>query len=62
MWKVQQDIRSAKDVKTDKTATAIVGGLQNQNVYVLRVLGYSRAGDGAISEAVYFSVLGIIMR
>ena len=35
---------------------AIINELQSDVMYVLRVLGYSIAGDGALSEAIYFSV------
>ena len=37
---------------------ASIDGLQKHTVYVLRVLGYSGGGDGALSESIYFTVLG----
>ncbi|KAL4221661.1 Contactin 1 [Mactra antiquata] len=58
VWEVQADIRTAKDTVVGKVNEAVVGGLQMHMVYVLRVLGYSSAGDGSLSEAVYFSITG----
>ncbi|XP_052821309.1 contactin-4-like [Mya arenaria] len=54
VWKIQEDVRTAVDTKTYMEEHAIVSGLQQNTVYSLRVLGWSAAGDGAISEARYF--------
>lgn len=56
VWKLQEDIRTAVDTKVGKVQSAVVHELQQQTVYVLRVLGYSKAGDGALSPVVYFSI------
>ncbi|XP_052760902.1 contactin-like isoform X2 [Mya arenaria] len=56
IFKVQEDIRNAVDTTVGKVNEAIINGLQSNTVYVCRVLGTSRAGDGALSEAVYFSL------
>lgn len=58
VWKVQEDIRTATDTKVEKVEEAILDGLQTKTVYVLRVLGYSIGGDGALSPHVYFTVEG----
>ncbi|KAH3826570.1 hypothetical protein DPMN_128476 [Dreissena polymorpha] len=58
VWKVQEDIRSARDVIVDVVSEAIVDGLQTKTVYVLRVLGFSIGGDGHLSPHVYFTVEG----
>lgn len=60
IWKLQEDIRTANDTVVPKTNEAVVSGLQNNQIYVLRVLGYSKAGDGGLSEAVYFTITGKI--
>ena len=58
VWKVQEDIRTATDHTVLKVMEASIDGLQKHTVYVLRVLGYSGGGDGALSESIYFTVLG----
>ncbi|XP_045161359.2 contactin-like isoform X2 [Mercenaria mercenaria] len=58
VWKLQEDLRTATDTKVGKVNEAVIEGLQQNSVYILRVLGYSRAGDGGLSEAVYFSLAG----
>ena len=58
MWKIQEDIRTATDTKTDKRTEVVVGNLQMRTVYVMRVLGYSIGGEGALSPHVYFTVGG----
>ena len=42
----------------DKDPEAIVDNLQVKTVYVMRVLGYSIGGDGALSPHTYFTVEG----
>ncbi|XP_060571798.1 contactin-like [Ruditapes philippinarum] len=58
VWKIQEDIRTAKDTLVEKVDEAVVSGLQQGRVYVIRILGFSSAGDGSLSEAVYFTVKG----
>ncbi|KAL4221697.1 hypothetical protein ACF0H5_019952 [Mactra antiquata] len=58
VWKVQQDIRNAIDTEVEKDNEAVIDNLQTNEVYVLRVLGWSNAGDGALSEIVYFVISG----
>ncbi|XP_053378888.1 contactin-like isoform X2 [Mercenaria mercenaria] len=58
VWKIQEDIRTAKDTEVGKVNEAVVNGLQEGIVYVIRILGFSLAGDGSLSEAVYFTVKG----
>ncbi|XP_045162637.2 contactin-like [Mercenaria mercenaria] len=58
IWKVQEDIRTARDIVLDKDPEAIVDNLQVKTVYVMRVLGYSIGGDGALSPHTYFTVEG----
>ncbi|XP_060571800.1 contactin-3-like [Ruditapes philippinarum] len=58
VWKIQEDVRTATDTMVDKVNEAVIEGLQQNSVYVIRVLGYSKAGDGGLSEAVYFSLTG----
>ncbi|KAL4221262.1 ATP-dependent RNA helicase ddx25 [Mactra antiquata] len=58
IWKIQEDIRTARDIVVDKDPVAVVDNLQIQTVYVLRVLGYSIGGDGSLSPHVYFTVEG----
>ncbi|KAH3824015.1 hypothetical protein DPMN_125843, partial [Dreissena polymorpha] len=55
VWKVHEDVRTAVDTLSF-TEEAIVYHLQQNQVYVLRVLGFSSSGDGAISEARYFMI------
>lgn len=61
MWKIQEDIRTAKDTKVDKNPEAIVENLQKETVYVMRVLGISWGGEGQKSEATYFTVMGKLL-
>ena len=58
VWKIQEDIRTANDTLTDKSCEAIIYNLQQQTVYVMRVLGYSIGGEGSLSPHVYFTVGG----
>lgn len=59
MWKIQEDIRTARDVVVDKVREAVIEGLQTHTVYVLRMLGFSAGGDGSLSPHVYFTVEGL---
>ena len=61
VWKIQEDIRTATDHRVDKVMETVLHGLQKQTVYVLRILAYNAGGDGALSESVYFTVLGKII-
>lgn len=51
------DIRSANFSVTEKQTETILHGLQQDVIYKLRVMGYSRGGDGKKSPTVYFTVL-----
>ena len=56
-WQTTDDIRSATDVKAGRTAIEVeVWGIQKDTVYELRVLGYSRGGDGKMSQASFFTL------
>lgn len=56
IWKLQEDIRTANDTLVEKVNQAVVNGLQNNQIYVLRVLGYSKAGNGSLSRSVLFTI------
>ena len=56
-WQTTDDIRSATDILVDRTAIeTTVWGIQKDTVYELRVLGYSRGGDGKMSQASFFTL------
>ena len=56
-WQTTDDIRSATDVLVDRGVTEVtVWGIQRDIVYELRVLSYSRGGDGKMSEASFFTL------
>lgn len=56
-WPVGDDIRSANFSVTEKQTETVLHGLQQDVIYKLRVMGYSRGGDGKKSPTVYFTVL-----
>ena len=58
-WVSGDDIRTATDVEVDKTDSAVIYGIGKNNLYKLRVLGYSRGGEGKLGEALYFT-LGLL--
>lgn len=56
-WQTTDDIRSATDVVVPRGGTEVtIWGIQRDTVYELRVLGYSRGGDGKMSEASFFTL------
>ncbi|XP_045209360.2 contactin-like [Mercenaria mercenaria] len=60
-WPTTDDVRSAKDVVTDRIETeAVIYGIQKDIVYECRVLGFSRGGDGKHSSSVYFTLGGLV--
>ncbi|XP_033733379.1 contactin-like [Pecten maximus] len=59
-WLSNDDIRTAKDVIVDKVDQAVVYGVEKNNLYKLRVLGFSQGGDGNLGETVYFTLGGMV--
>ncbi|KAK3583433.1 hypothetical protein CHS0354_025554 [Potamilus streckersoni] len=59
-WKVHEDIRTATQVKVGKVPEKVLYGIQINEVYVLRMMGYSPGGVGMKSEAVYFTLGGTV--
>lgn len=56
-WVFGTDIRNASDVDTGRTPNGRITGLQKNTLYNLRVLAYSRGGDGKMSmPPLYFSM------
>ncbi|XP_060074968.1 contactin-like [Ylistrum balloti] len=59
-WLSNDDIRTAKDVVVDKVDEAIIYGVEKNNLYKLRILGYSQGGDGNLGETIYFTLGGMV--
>lgn len=57
-WKATENIRSANIsvVNGYRQTTAVIEGIQEGIVYVLRVLGFSYAGDGKKAPPVFFTL------
>ena len=49
-WRDSDDIRNAQDVNTEKRTYGHIYQLQQNQLYHLRVLGYSMGGDGKMSS------------
>lgn len=60
-WQTTDDVRVAQDIVVDRLQTeTLIHGIQKDIVYQLRVLGYSRGGDGKHSKVVYFTLGGMV--
>lgn len=59
-WLSNDDIRTAKDVVVGKVDEAVIYGLEKNNLYKLRVLGYSQGGDGNLGDTIYFTLGGMV--
>ncbi|OWF39873.1 Contactin [Mizuhopecten yessoensis] len=59
-WLSNDNIRTAKDVIVDKVDQTVIYGLEKDNLYKLRILGYSQGGDGNLGETVYFTLGGMV--
>ncbi|KAJ8307435.1 hypothetical protein KUTeg_015519 [Tegillarca granosa] len=55
-WTNGDDIRTANDVTVGKDTKAVIYGIQKDILYNLRVLGYSRGGDGNKGNTIYFTL------
>ncbi|KAK6970966.1 contactin-3 [Biomphalaria glabrata] len=60
-WDVREDIRTAKIATFSRIPTGVIHGIEKDVVYKLRVLGYSRGGDGKKSPTVYFTLGGQVL-
>lgn len=59
-WTNGDDIRTANDVTVGKDTKAVIYGIQKDILYNLRVLGYSRGGDGNKGNTIYFTLGGLV--
>ncbi|XP_061177623.1 contactin-like [Saccostrea echinata] len=59
-WLQGDDIRTANDTITGKETHGIIYGIQRGYVYSLRVLGFSKGGDGKQSPTKYFTLGGLV--
>ncbi|KAL3862103.1 hypothetical protein ACJMK2_008096 [Sinanodonta woodiana] len=59
-WKATDDIRTAVETKVGVVWETILEGIQSNEVYKLRILGWSRGGEGAKSPSVYFTLGGSV--
>lgn len=55
---MSENIRQARDIDLGRAVEGIVAGIKKNTVYMFRVLGYSRAGDGAMSAPPTMFTLG----
>ncbi|KAK3106223.1 hypothetical protein FSP39_015497 [Pinctada imbricata] len=55
-WPLGDDIRSAKELSVGKVDNAVIYGIQKNNLYMVRILAYSRGGDGTPSKTRYFTL------
>ncbi|KAK6970085.1 contactin [Biomphalaria glabrata] len=61
-WPINEDIRTANEtIVAEKLTQKILHGIQSGTVYSLRVMAYSRGGDGRNSPTVYFTLEGQVM-
>ncbi|XP_061187796.1 contactin-like [Saccostrea echinata] len=58
VWEMSDNVRQAYDIDVGRTVQGIVTGIKKHSVYKLRVLGYSRGGDGTMSSPPTFFTLG----
>ena len=57
-WRQSENRYLASDVDARKKTDYVVDGLEQNTMYELRVLGYSRGGDGLMSSPIIQFVLG----
>jgi len=57
-WLRGENIYVARNIDAGKSIRFVLGGLKQQTMYVLRVFGYSRGGDGLQSSPEIEFVLG----
>lgn len=57
-WLVGENIKSANDTIVGKETYGVVYGISKGYVYALRVLGFSKGGDGKMSPTQYFTLGG----
>lgn len=55
-WLNNDDIRTARDVVVGKVDQAAIIGVEKDNLYKIRMLGYSQGGDGNLGQTVYFTL------
>lgn len=55
-WLVGENIKSANDTIVGKETYGVVYGISKGYVYALRVLGFSKGGDGKMSPTQYFTL------
>lgn len=55
-WLVGENIKSANDTIVGKETYGMVYGISKGYVYALRVLGFSKGGDGKMSPTQYFTL------
>lgn len=60
-WLVGENIKSANDTIVGKETYGMVYGISKGYVYALRVLGFSKGGDGKMSPTQYFTLGKCIM-
>ena len=61
LWRDGEHIKVAKDYDAAKETDIYIDGLRHDVVYKLRVLGYSRAGDGTLSSPTQKFYLGQLL-
>lgn len=59
-WLQGDNIRTANDTITGKETQGVIYGIQRGYVYSLRVLGFSKGGDGKMSPTKYFTLGGLV--
>ncbi|XP_048781332.2 contactin-like isoform X2 [Ostrea edulis] len=57
-WLLGENIKSANDTVVGKETYGVVYGISKGYVYALRVLGFSKGGDGKMSPTQYFTLGG----
>ncbi|XP_062597983.1 contactin-like [Saccostrea cucullata] len=57
-WLLGENIKSANDTIVGKQTHGVVYGIAKGYVYALRVLGFSKGGDGKMSPTQYFTLGG----
>ena len=57
-WRQSENRYMSSDVDTYKKTNYVVDGLEKNVMYEMRVLGYSRGGDGLMSSPIIQVILG----
>ena len=58
VWETSDNLRKAYDIDVGRAVSGIVTGIKRHSVYKMRVLGYSRGGDGTMSSPPTMFTLG----